>query len=101
MPARIVGIKVWASMDVRFSREVSYGFGANAEAAFDEGMLPNDDKIVNQMVLKESDRLFAEIVQPTLNRQLKRTAEKDELFKLAIQTERPKIVKRYRKMLEN
>jgi hypothetical protein len=84
----VVSVKVWASVDVRFVRECNYGFGAQAEARVDDG---EDPSIV-------ADELYQKVVRQSILKQMAMVAAGDQLFKIAVTMERPRIIKNYEKV---
>ena len=85
---RVSSVKVWASVDVRFVRECNYGFGAQAEAQLDV-----DDDPVTAV-----EDLYKTVVRPSILKQMSMMAASDQLFKIAVTMERPRIIKNYERV---
>ena len=97
---KIVGIKMWASVDIRFAREVNYGFGAQVEASFLNSAPFGDDGISNEDVADKAAKLYKEVLKPAIQSQIKIASDSDKLLRMAIRVERPRVVKQYEKLLE-
>lgn len=82
--ATIVGVKVWGGLEARYIQEVRGSFGAQVEAAFPE---PVDEGVASA----EMDRLYNEIVLPSLTRQVLALAKQDPIFGNSMRIERARL----------
>ena len=87
---RITTVKAWESRDYNYTREERIGFGAQAQAILDESEGDTSEHALDALM-----KLFRDVIDPAIKQEVKEFAERSSTFRLAMQTVKPQIIRRF------
>ena len=86
MNGRVVGAKIWMTLDIKAVREFGYSIGTQAEIAF-------NPSVTKEEAVSDIEELFTKTIMPAMGRQMRELGKTDAIFKHTMMVEKPKILR--------